>query len=168
MRAKSGQFRFTDIGAVLLALTVCFWPTVLTIAAERTHPVSTMPLVPALGPERIQELGRWKEIARWIEDKIKRLEAFDDSTLEVVDYGTVKLVSGQKGVRLRRSYGSGYLGLGFDRGQTYSESALTVTHRIGVVPIDSDSILVRAYKATGEIATNDTSTVGYLVWKADR
>lgn len=137
--------------------------------AERTHPVSTMPLVPALPPERIQELGRWKEIARWIEDKITRLEAYDDSTFEVVDYGTVKLVSGQMGVKLRRSYGSsGYLAMGFDRGQTYTETALTVTHRIGVVPIDSDSILVRAYKATGEIATNDTSTVGYLVWKADR
>lgn len=138
-------------------------------AAERTHPVTTMPLVPALPPERIQEMERWMQIRDWIQREIRRGQEYDDSTIEVVDYGTVKLVAGEMGVKLRRSYGPiGYLGFGFDRGQTYVESAVNVTHRIGIVPVDDDSMVVRAYSATGEIATNDTSTVGYLVWKNDR
>lgn len=158
------------VGATILALAVCFGPALLT-GAEQTHPGWSAPQ--PLRPDWNSPLwdpwtGRMKDIVQLLERQIKQTQAYTDSTLEVVDYGTVKLVSGQMGVRLRRSYTSGYLAIGFDRGQTYVEGGLTVTHRIGIVPIDSDSIVVRAYKATGEIATNDTSTVEYVTWKADR
>lgn len=171
MKLDRGDKAIMLIVVIILgfAIAVLIWGG-RALGAERTHPVTTMPLVPALPPDRIQEMERWMQIRDWIQREIRRGQEYDDSTIEVVDYGNVKLVAGQLGVKLRRSYGTlgGYMGLAFEYGQTYVESAVNVTHRIGIVPVDDDSILVRAYKATGEIATNDTSTVGYLVWKADR
>lgn len=181
MRIRNYELRIKNDSAWIVGWFVCAVIAVglmsygWALGAENTHPGWSAPNILDSRLRGNDSLGvsdrydaRLKEIIKLLERQIKQTQPYTDSTLEVVDYGTVKLVNGQLGVRLRRSYGSGYFGLGFDRGQTYVESGLTVTHRIGIVPIDADSIVVRAYKATGEIATNDTSTVGYLVWKADR
>ncbi len=135
------------------------------IGAEESYSGWLLPTTPAN-----YDQGRIRSIHEVLAREIRRAQEEQDSTTEKVSYGWVKLTAGVAGVKLPRSYGNdgGYMAIAFEQGQTYLQGGLWLTHRVGIRPVDADSIVVQAYDYTGIIATDDTSTVGWLVWKMDR